>query len=409
MTAVARRKHTAADGTRHVKKSPGLLCPRLELRYAFMSEPQQTWPVTVLCAVWPVSRRGFDAYRQRQATARGERAALRRLTRVHAIPQETGHRDGSRRLAKPLQDEGCSVGRDKARRLMKPAGVAVGRPTRRPVTPDRRHGDAVAPNLWARQFDVEPPDTVWAGDITYLWTAEGWWYRAPVLDMDSRTVVGWAMSRRIEAALVQEAWRMALGRRRPSAGLRHHADRGSQYACGTSQALLAEHGIRCRMSRTGDGLDHAVAERFFGSVTGERTSRRHDATRQEARDEVIDDIEMFDNSRRKHSYLGYVSPNEFEKLAVVAYLSVYFYLTTTGLSGEGGEGFGWSETSVGSRAGARRSCTCNKRIIPEPDTWVVNLPSITMGGGRDGTRLALALSQIFVWRRFEVSEPGQGG
>jgi transposase InsO family protein len=114
-----------------------------------------------------------------------------------------------------------------------------------------------------------------------------------VLDLYSRQVVGWAMSSRIDAELVQEALHMALGRRRPSAGLMHHSDRGSQYACGTYQALLAAHGIRCRMSRKGDGLDNAVAERFFGSLKGERTSLRHDATRQEARDDVSDDIEMF--------------------------------------------------------------------------------------------------------------------
>lgn len=156
-----------------------------------------------------------------------------RLTRVNAIHY------GSRRLAKPLQDEGCSVGRYQARRLMKQAGVSVGHPKRRPVTTDSRHGDAVAPNLLARQFDGEPPDKVWAGDITYLWTAEGWLYLATVLDLCSRKVVGWAMSSRIDAELVQEALRMALGRRRPSAGLIYHSDRGSQDACGTSQALLA--------------------------------------------------------------------------------------------------------------------------------------------------------------------------
>lgn len=221
-------------------------------------------------------------------------------------------------MAKQLQAEGFSVGRYKARRLMKQAGVAVGRPKRRPVTTDSRHGYAVAPKLLARQFAVEQPDTVWAGAITYLWTAEGWLSLATVLDLYSRTVVGWAMSRRIDAELVQEALHMALGRRRPSAGLLHHADRGSQYACGTYQALLAEHGIRCRMSRKGDGLDKAVAEGVFGSVKGERTALRHSATRQEARDDVIDDIEMFSNSRRQHSYLGYISPNEYEALAKVA-------------------------------------------------------------------------------------------
>ena len=112
-------------------------------------------------------------------------------------------------MAKQLQDEGCSAGRSKARRLMKQAGVSVGRPKRRPVPTDSRHGSAVAPNLLARQVDVEPPDQVWAGDITYLWTAEGWWSLATVLDRYSRTVVAWAMSRRIDAELGQEAlaWR----------------------------------------------------------------------------------------------------------------------------------------------------------------------------------------------------------
>lgn len=183
MTAVARRKHAAADGTRHVNKSPGLLCQRIEGSDALISAPQQTWPVTVRCAVLPVSRRGFSAYRQRHATGRGEREAWLRLTRVTASPQETGHSDGRRRMAKPLQAEGFSVGRYNARRLLKQAGVSVGRPKRRPVTTDSRHGYAVAPNLWARQVDVEPPATVWAGDITSLWTAEGWLSLATVLDL----------------------------------------------------------------------------------------------------------------------------------------------------------------------------------------------------------------------------------
>jgi putative transposase len=318
MTALARRKHAAAEGTRHCKKRPGLLCQRLEWRSALISAPQPTWPVTVLCAVWQVRRRGFYAYSQRQATARGEPDGLRRLPRVHAIQQATAHSDGRRRLAKPRQEEGLAVGRYHARRLMKPAGISVGRPTRRPVTTASRHGDAVAPNLWARQCAVEQPDKVWAGDITSLWTAAGWLSLATVLDLYARHVVGGAMSRRIAAAVVPEAWRLALGRRCPAAALMHHADRGRPYACGTDQARLADNSIRCRRSRQGDGLDNAVAERFLGSFKGARTSLRHDATRQKARDEVIDDIERFYNSRRKHSYLGYVSPHAFDKFAVVA-------------------------------------------------------------------------------------------
>jgi transposase InsO family protein len=141
---------------------------------------------------------------------------------------------------------------------------------------------------------------------------------AVLLDWYARKVVGWATSPHVDAALVQEALYMALGRRQPARGLLHHAERGSQYACHASQQLLAAHGIRCSMSEKGECLDNAVAERFFGSLKGERTSLRHYATRQEARDDVVEYSEMFYNSTRLHSYLGYVSPNDYEGLAKVA-------------------------------------------------------------------------------------------
>lgn len=284
-----------------------------------MAQHQARWPVSVMCEVMQVSRSGFYAYVQRQVSTDGaaEEAAL--LTRVQAIAVETRHTYGSRRMAKPLQADGVAVGRDKVRRLMRQAKVTVQRRKQRhPVTTDSRQGYTVAPNLVARQFAVEQPNQVWVGDITYVWTAEGWLYLGVRLDLYSRKVVGWALSQHVDAALVQEALQMALGRRQPAAGMIHHSDRGSQYACGTYQALLAASGMRCSMSRKGDCLDNAVAERFFGSLKGERTSLRHYATRQEAWDEVIDYIEMFYNSNRLHSYVGYVSPNDFERLARVA-------------------------------------------------------------------------------------------
>jgi len=329
MTPVAGRKQALADGARYFQKSPGLLCQRVEVRDAFIVQHQETWPLAVWCEVLEVSRGGVYAYAQRQVAPRMDRDEVVLLARVKAIHAETGHRYGSRRMATPLQAEGDAVGRDNARRLMPQAVGAVRRRKRGPVTTDRRHGDAVAPNLWARQFDVAQPNTVWVGDITYVWTAEGGESLAVLLDLHSRKVVGWAMQSRMDAALVQAAVGMALGRRRPSAGLIHHADRGSQYACHAYQTLLAENGICCSMSRTGECLDNAVAERFFGSVNGERTALRHDATRQEARNDVIEYIEMFYNSKRLHSYVGYVSPRDFERLAGVASLSVRFYLTIT--------------------------------------------------------------------------------
>jgi putative transposase len=246
-----------------------------------------------------------------------ERDEVALLARVKAIHAETGHRYGSRRMAKPLQAEGDAVGRDNAQRLMHQAGVAGRRRKRGPVTTDRRPGDAVAPNLLARQCDIAPPDPVWVGDSTDVWTAAGWAYLAVWLDLPSRTVVGWAMQSRMDAAVVQAALGMALGRRRPAAGLIQQSERGSQEACQADQTLLAEHGICCRMSRKGECFDNAVAERFFGRVKGERTALRHDARRQEARDDVIESIEMFYHSKRLHSYVGYVSPNDFERLGVV--------------------------------------------------------------------------------------------
>jgi putative transposase len=151
-----------------------------------------------------------------------------------------------------------------------------------------------------------------------VWTAEGWLSVSTRLDWYSRKVVGWARRNRIDTRLVEDTLRMALGRRQPAAGLLHHADRGSPYASHGSQDMRATHGIVCRMSRKAECLDKAVAERFFGSLTRAWTAHRYDATRQEARDAMIADIEMFYNSRRKHSYLGYGSPNEYEKCARVA-------------------------------------------------------------------------------------------
>jgi putative transposase len=273
----------------------------------------------VLCGVLEVSRSGFYAYLPRQATAEVDAEAVTLVARVQAIAADTRSSYGSRRMARQLQAEGFAVGRAKARRLMRQAGVAVQRPKRRgPVTTDSRHGYGVAPNLLARQFDVEQPDHVWAGDITYVWTGEGWLYVSVLVDLYARKVVGWAMSSQIDTTLVQDALQMALGRRNPSAGLLHHSDRGNQYASHAYQGVLAAHGIRCSMSGKGECLDNAVAERFFGSLKQERTSHSNYATRQEAKDDIIDYIEMFYNSTRLHSYLGYVSPNDYEGLAKAA-------------------------------------------------------------------------------------------
>jgi putative transposase len=260
-----------------------------------------------------VSRSGFYDYQARQGTAKIDAEEVALLAQVKAIAAATRWSYGNRRMAKALQAQGYAVGRVKARRLMQEAGVKVQRAKHRaPLTTDSRHGYEVAPNLLARQFDVDEPDHAWVGDITYVWTAEGWLYVSTLLDLYSRQIVGWAMSSCINTALVADALEMAIGRRRPSAGLIHHSDRGSQYASHAYRNLLVGHGMVCSMSAKGECLDNAVAERFFGSLKREWTLHRYYATRQEARDDIIAYIEMFYNSTRKHSYLGYVSPNDYE-------------------------------------------------------------------------------------------------
>ncbi|EGV33433.1 Integrase catalytic region [Thiorhodococcus drewsii AZ1] len=271
----------------------------------------------MLCRILEVSASGFYDYQERcRQGSRKERQDL--VLRVKAIHERTGGVYGSRRMAQELRAEGFSVGRCQARSLMQEGCIEVRCKRRFKLTTDSRHRLPVAENLLDRQFEVRAPNRVWASDITYLWTNEGWLYLAVVIDLYARRVVGWALSERMQAPLVCDALRMALGRRRPPPGLMHHSDRGSQYAGQAYQDLLREHGLTPSMSRKGNCWDNAPMERFFGSLKRERTDRRLFATRDEARACVIDYIEMFYNSQRRHSYLGYVSPAEFEAKANAA-------------------------------------------------------------------------------------------
>lgn len=195
---------------------------------------------------------------------------------------------------------------------MRIAGVAARQRKNFRVTTDSKHKLPVAPNRLDRQFEVKKPNEVWVSDISYVWTAQGWLYLAIVLDLFSRQIVGWAMDRRINRKLVMSALRMAIWRRRPLSGVMFHSDRGSKYCSHDFQRLLKTHQMICSMSRKGDCWDNAVVESFFGSLKKERIFLKNYRTREEARKDIIDYIEMFYNSTRQHSYLGYVSPQEFE-------------------------------------------------------------------------------------------------
>jgi putative transposase len=282
------------------------------VRFAFIATEKAAFPVRVLCRTLHVSRAGFYAWHAR-SPARRLGADERLGIEIAAIHAESRQRYGSPRIHAELQDRGCRTGRKRVARLMRVRGLAARRRRRFRVTTQSQHPFPIAPNLLARQFERAVPDQAWVTDITYIPTGEGWLYLAVILDLCSRFAVGWAMSERITDDLTLDALDMALARRRPAQGLLHHSDRGSQYASGDYQQVLAQHGIVCSMSRRGNCWDNAVAESFFATLKVELV---HDATwntRAAARRALFEYLEPFYNGRRRHSALGYLSPRAFEQ------------------------------------------------------------------------------------------------
>ena len=258
-----------------------------------------------------VSRSGYYKFLKKSHTKEVDKDFIL-LAQVRHIHQKSRGTYGSRRMMISLQTAGYSVGRYKARSLMKKAGLSVRPPKRFKRTTDSRHNLPVAPNLLNQRFKVDRPSRIWCGDITYLWTQEGWLYLAVLIDLYSRKVVGWAIDSQMKTSLVLEALRMAYWRQKPAKGLIHHTDRGSQYASHDYQQVLKTYGMILSMSRKGDCYDNAVAESFFHTLKNDQFGDKLYSTRLEARQVVIDYIEMFYNSHRLHSSLGYVSPNDFE-------------------------------------------------------------------------------------------------
>ena len=195
------------------------------------------------------------------------------------------------------------------------ANALRARPRRRGLPKDEgeRSNLSVAPNALDRQFSVDQPNRKWIADFTYVWTAEGWLYVAAVIDLFSRRVVGWSMKAEMTAQLVTDALLMAIWRRGKPDALLHHSDRGSQYSSDQFQRLMADHGVVCSMSRSGNVWDNAAMESFFSSLKTERIGKKVYRTRDDARADVFDYIERFYNTIRRHSTIGYVSPVEFER------------------------------------------------------------------------------------------------
>lgn len=268
------------------------------------------FPITLLCLLLGVSKSGYYAFLGRGRSERQD-ADLRVTTKIRAIHAGTRGVYGSRRMTEELDE---NVGRNRVARLMRENGLLARSPRKFRVTTDSDHPLPIAPNLLEQDFTADAPNRVWVGDITYVWTAQGWGYLAVLLDLFARRLVGWAFDNHMRQELPLKALKRALEARQPGPGLIHHSDRGSQYAGRKYRAVLTHHEVACSMSRAGDCYDNAVAESFFASLKKECLSRMHFATYTEAFDAIAAYIDGFYNPVRRHSALGYVSPISYEQV-----------------------------------------------------------------------------------------------
>jgi putative transposase len=288
------------------------------MKFAFIAKHRSIWPVAWLCEALGVSRSGFHAWLTRSPSRRArEDEAIGAKVRASFIASARTY--GARRVWRDVLAEGVSCGLHRIERLMRAQALRA-RPRRRGLPKDEgeRLSAAVAPNVLDRQFVAERPNQKWIADFTYVWTAEGWLYVAAVIDLFSRRVVGWSMKAEMTAQLVTDALVMAIWRRGRPDALLHHSDQGSQYTSEQFQRLMADNGVSCSMSRSGNVWDNAAMESFFSSLKTERIARRTYRTRDQARADVFDYIERFYNAARRHSTLGYLSPVEFERQAALA-------------------------------------------------------------------------------------------
>ena len=287
------------------------------MRYRAIQEHDRRFPVRLMCRALAVSPAGYYAWRARPESVRAvaNRALVAKIRVIHQASRETY---GSPSIWDALVKRGHGAGEHRIARLMRAEGIRAKTVKKWRATTQSNHRMPVAANVLKRQFTVAQPNQVWAGDITYVWTTEGWLYLAVVLDLYSRAVIGWALGARLTGDLAQQALTMALHHRTPKAGLLHHSDRGSQYAATAYQQLLTTHGMISSMSRRGNCWDNACVESFFGTLKRELIYHRQYRTRDEATQDIFEYIEVFYNRLRRHSTLGYYSPAEFEARTAVA-------------------------------------------------------------------------------------------
>lgn len=281
------------------------------MKYEFMASHKSEHSVKSMCRVLGVERSGYYAWRGRADSPRA-RANQLLLTQIRAEHEISGQSYGSPRIHDALRQAGMACGRHRVARLMRLHGI-VGRKAgkRRHSTTQRNPQAAPAPNLLGQDFTCERPNQKWVGDGTYIPTSQGWLYLACEMDLFSRKIVGWAMSESMDTKLVEAAWNMAVGQRKPPQGLLHHSDQGSNYTSEAFQQALKKHDCQISMNRVGNCYDNAAMESFFATLKTECADHVF-ATRAQARTAIFEYIETWYNRQRSHSSLGYLSPAQFE-------------------------------------------------------------------------------------------------
>jgi putative transposase len=281
------------------------------MKFAFIHAEKACFPVAALCRLLGVSRQGYYAFARRPPSSRvqRDRALQERVQQVHAESRGTY---GSPRVLAALRQRGERVGKRRVERTLRNLGLRGRSPRRWRTTTRANPAHPVVGNVLDRDFTASRPNERWVTDISYIWTNEGWCYLAVILDLFSRSVVGWALDATLNTSLPLAALGMAVRRRKPEAGLMHHSDRGCQYTSSDYRGVLSELGVTVSMSRKGNCWDNAVAESFFATLKTELVYGRSWPTRLELRAAVFEYIEVFYNRRRLHSSVGYRTPAQVE-------------------------------------------------------------------------------------------------
>ncbi|HIE6453631.1 TPA: IS3 family transposase [Serratia marcescens] len=294
-----------------LKKGRAVLCKGARLKYRFINEHRTVWGVMTMCRVLHVARAGFYAWLHNPVSAR-DKDNQRLLTLIRDSYSLSGGVYGYRRVHGDLNEIGETCGKNRVGHIMQLNRIKAVRGYKAPQRIAGRPS-VVAPNRVQRQFTVVRANQVWVTDITYIRTWQGWLYLAVVIDLFARNVVGWSMKPTLSRELALDALMMAVWRRKPDSEVIVHSDQGSQYGSDDWQRFCRANNLAPSMSRRGNCWDNAVAESFFSSLKKERIRKRIYKTRDLARADIFDYIEVFYNRARRHSHLGGVSPEAFER------------------------------------------------------------------------------------------------